>query len=99
MEWVDEIYKLVKENRNDAALDILFDHIDDMFLAGKFKECDKVLPTIDLERLNTSLLVGLMMITFAAKDKLTYREQMLINIEDRLKVLAPDRVEKLMIRN
>lgn len=91
-EWVENIY----DNDDDRAMDILFDHVDDMFLEGKFIECDSILQSIDLDRLSSTMLVGVMSIMHAARDKLPSHKNILSKIESRLKILCPDRIDALM---
>jgi len=98
-DWLQEIYQQVEtgtEEGTDRAIDILFKHIDTMFLDGEFEGCNEILPKIDLERLDTNLLVGLLSITVAAKDKLPSRPELVRRIEERLTILAPDRVRRLV---
>ena len=98
-DWLQQIYRLVEAGGGhniDDAIDLLFDHIDEMFLEGRFEECNDLLPKIDLEKMDTYLLVGLLSITFAAKNKLSYHPEFESKIEERLKVLAPDRAHRLI---
>ena len=93
---LEPMYQPVEEGRTARALDVLFDHIDDMLCDGEFQRCDEVIQHIDLERLNTSLLVGVLSITLAAREKLNHRRQVVEAIRKRLEILAPGRVEPLM---
>ena len=92
---LERMYQLVEEGRTDTALDVLFDHIDDMLCNGEFQKCDDGIQQIDLERLDTNLLVGVLSITLAAREKLTRRAQVVQAIRKRLEILAPGRVEPL----
>ena len=93
---LDAMYQFVEEGRTAAALDVLFNHIDDMLCDGDFQKCDDVIQRIDLERLDTNLLVGVLSITLAAREKLSRRAQVVQAIRKRLEILAPGRVEALM---
>jgi len=93
--WVEKIYSLVEQGKSYKAINILFKEIDDLLCEGEFETCNESLKTFDLERLDTSLLVGLLSITFPASDKLSYRPEMVEKIRTRLENLAPDRVGRL----
>lgn len=93
--WLEEIYQLCESN-TDKGIDLLFSKIDELLLKEDFELCDDILCTIDLQKLNTSMLLGLLSITFTAADKLPYRSKLITNIEAILKVLEPARVENLL---
>jgi len=105
--WVQEMYdahgkfleKLSKNPKlewSDEALMILFRGIDNLLCEGKFEQVNQDLQDIDLEKLDSTLLVGLLSITFAAKKHLPYREPMTLKLAERLKVLVPDKWERLI---
>lgn len=96
--WIEKIYPLVEAGKIDSATNILFREVDERFCAGEFSLCNEELKEIDVKRLDTNLLVGLLTITHAAKENLPYREEMVQKIEDQLRILAPDRVDRLMDR-
>lgn len=96
--WLNEVYSLSARNESDAAIDILFPKIDALFRAGEFAVADDVLRAVDVARLNTSLMVAVLAITRAAKDKLPHREVLLQRIERRLTRAEPVRVERLLRR-
>lgn len=68
--WIDEVYACVERNDPDAAVDVLFRGIDRLLRAGEFSKCDDLLMSLDLERLDSNLLVALDSITRRAADKL-----------------------------
>jgi hypothetical protein len=94
--WLPEVYTLVAEGRNDAAIDRVFGEIDDLLLGGAFSAVDDILLEVELAKLNTTLLVGFLTITFAAKTRLFGREDFVRRVEQRLLVLAPDRIDGLL---
>lgn len=94
--WVFEVYELVKTEQTDHAIDVLFAGVDDLLSNEWFFECDQIIGKIDLEQLDTHLLVGLLSITFTAKSVLPGRPDLVRRVEERLKILAPDRIEGLM---
>lgn len=94
--WLEGIYSLVAAGEPDAAIDILFEHIDDMLLAGDFIDCDAALRAIDLKRFDTNLLIALLSITLSAADKLPERSRLVTKIENRLAQSAPERAKRLL---
>jgi hypothetical protein len=94
----NKIYSLILENKNCAALDIMFYEIDSLCLAGKFSDVDVLIKTVDLKQLNTTLMIGLLCITKCATLELLERENSVKLIEQRLNITEPNRVEKLIGR-
>lgn len=69
--------RTVAESDIDAALDLAFRRIDEWLRASFFERCDHVLQRVDAGTFHEDLLVGLLTITFAAKDKLPARARFL----------------------
>lgn len=95
--YIERIYTLVATGEVDDALDVLIDHFDDLFLAGGWSRCDEDLRLIDLDRLDITLLVGVLAATLCAKAHLPYRATLLPLIRDRLEERDPSRVERLLV--
>jgi hypothetical protein len=94
----NKIYSLILENKNCAALDIMFYEIDSLCLAGKFSDVDVLIKTVDLEQLNTTLMTGLLCITKCAAPELLERENLVKLIEQRLNITEPDKLGNLIKR-
>lgn len=94
--WLDEVYAFVDQDDNESAIDLLFERIDDHLDAGEFGTVDGLLRTIDLSRLNITLITGVLSITTAARSALPERAAFVTRAENRLRELAPDRLERLM---
>ena len=95
LDWTELLYTEPKRK----ALRILFRNVDAIFTAGEFELCDEFLKIVDLERLSLTLLVGLLSITFAAREKLNHREDLVKRVGARLQKLLPEdpqKVEQLM---
>jgi len=80
----------------DNAMDTLFDVFDDLHCARKFEQSNALLETVEVDRLNTTLLVGVLSITYQARSHLPSRTAVVQKIEERLTLLAPDRVVSLV---
>lgn len=76
-------------------MDVIFDLIDDLFLNGEFEIVDDALPLIDLEKLTTADLVGVMSITLAAKRILKNRSKLIDDIKALLQEREPERWQAL----
>ena len=94
--WLNDVYSLVAADGPDDAIDVLFNNIDDMLLAGDFARCDDLLMVIDPKRLDTNLLVAALSITKAAAEKLPTRARFVQRVERRVGELAPERLESLL---
>lgn len=82
--WLEKLYILCESNNNEEAIDMLFDNIDDLLTYGKMNECDELLKAIKIDRLNITLLVGLLSITKGAAKYLSYKSTLDDIVETRL---------------
>ena len=57
----------------EDALDVIFEAVDLALLAGKFRECDRALASVNVDEWPTDLLGGLLSITLAASHELPAR--------------------------
>lgn len=94
--WLDEVYVLVSQQNLEGAIDLLFDRIDDLLLAGRMQECDKILRAVELGRLESNLLVGLLTATLPAAHSLPYRATLVVEIEAIFLKSFPERVNGLL---
>lgn len=88
-----ELYRLGKLGKTDAALDLLYDTIDDLLLDHQYAECEKYLREMDPEELPNTVLVGLLTITFAARNFLRERSNAYGRIARKLsQTMSPEQV-------
>jgi len=71
-DWLESLYAI--ENA-DEGLDAVFNHIDDLMLAGEFSEVDSILENVDPNRLQIDVLLGFLTITLPVKNKLRNRSR------------------------
>jgi len=90
------VYSSVLHGDPDAAIDVLFEHVDELLVRGEYGRCDDLLETIDLSRLDTNLLVALLSVTKRASSDLEQRQHLVERVETRLRALAPDRADRLL---
>jgi len=99
-----EFYNLYCEDKEEEAIDWIFEIFDDLFLEEKFKEADKLLFYIKrhfLHKLSSNMIVGLLSITLAAKDKMGYRFAFVLEARDAItkylgEEYGSERVNKIM---
>lgn len=70
---LDRVRELDGGGETDRALDLLFDTVDDLLLAGRFGECDAILRSADAGEWSATLLVGLLTVTLPARGRLAER--------------------------
>jgi hypothetical protein len=94
MDW-EKVFAL-KDSDIDTAIDILFEHVDDLLCAGEFAKVDDIIRQADVTRMDTFLLVAVLSCTCCAKDILKEYPGLVERVEQRLLEIAPDRLELLM---
>ncbi|MFO7561391.1 MAG: hypothetical protein R6X02_02005 [Enhygromyxa sp.] len=94
--WLASLYELVEQGSIDEAIDLLFDHVNDLLFDDRADECDELLQAIDLDRLDTNLLVSLLSVTLPARAVLPSRPALVERVDRRLTELAPARVDRLL---
>ena len=95
-DWLEAMYKFVEQESSADALDILFDKMDSLMCAGEFALCDEILTEIDVKRLNITVTLGVLAITWAGKSHLKQRDQYFQRAKDHIIELDPDRAEELL---
>ena len=96
LSWLSSTYSLVAKKDVHAAIDLVFEHFDELLYEGRMREADEALAAVDVKRLDTNLMFALLTITHAAKDRLTRRADLLSRVENRLQVVAPERAAELI---
>lgn len=95
IQWINQIYSYLDHGDRDAVIDLLFDTFEKLYIKN-IEQLNNILQIIDLDRLDSYVLFALLCLTFEGKERLSYRSTLVQKIENRLKILVPDRVEKLM---
>jgi hypothetical protein len=96
LSWLVDTYSLVAHAAVDAAIDLVFDHVDSLLYAHKFRECDEALAAVDIKRLDTNLMIALLSITRVEKARLRRRGELVERVERRLAEIAPARATELL---
>lgn len=71
--FIDHAQRLASKGQIDAALDLVYDQVDEMMLASKFDELNQVIDALDTDGLSLDIILGVLTITLPAKSKLTAR--------------------------
>ena len=81
---LDRIYHLCQQSEPDDAIDVIFERVDSLLSQGHFGECDRLLGRVDIERLDSDLMVAFLAITAAARDKLPGRTSLRARVAEAL---------------
>lgn len=88
---------LAEKGKTDDALDRLYSAIDAALERGDFEICDHFLKSTDVDRVVPDLLVGLLTVTHAARDRLPARAALFEATRARLAASTPpDELEKTL---
>lgn len=83
--------QLSRAGEIDAALDVLFDLLDDLLLAGRFPDVNRILRAVPVETLEVAILVGFLTITGPARGALhDGRPAFLARVREELRKRLPD---------
>jgi hypothetical protein len=84
--FVDHAQRLDKLGQTDAALDIIFDQIDEQLLAGKFPQVNDLLAKTSPDTLSVDLLLGILTATLPAKGRLANRRGFYERVQNALQM-------------
>jgi hypothetical protein len=82
--FLNHARRLADRGHIDAALDIIYDQVDEMLLAGKFDDVDHLLGGIDVGMLSVDLLIGILTATLPARQRLANRPLFYARVEQAL---------------
>lgn len=83
--FLDRAQRLDKHGRVDAALDLIYDSVDEMMRSGDFNKLDALLTRLQLSELSTDLLIGLLTATLPARGRLATRKSFFCRVEEILR--------------
>jgi hypothetical protein len=90
------VYDLVRREKSPEALDVMFDHLDEMLSARNFLDCESLLAAVDIGRLDATTMVGLLSITMPARANLSTRAKLFDLIQRELTQSAPSRADAML---
>lgn len=82
--FLENARRLDRRNQTDAALDLIFDQVDEMLLADHFEHVDQLLNEITPSDYSVELLLGLLTATLPAKNQLPHRYEFFQRVSDTL---------------
>ena len=95
--WLEDVYSFVACGKKRKAIAVLFREMDELLSSNQFELCDSIIAsTLDLNRLNASLLIAALSITLPASSKLKSRADLVERIRRRLKNEVPERAERML---
>jgi len=95
--WLEDVYSFVASGKKRKAIAVLFREMDELLSSNQFELCDSIIAsTLDLNRLNASLLIAVLSITLPASSKLKSRADLVERIRRRLKNEVPERAERML---
>lgn len=96
MNLIEKIYEADNNDSPRKRVNIIFDEIDALLCSNKFGPVDHLLQTVDLDKLTTDSLIGILTITADASDKLPHRSFFFNRVKNILKIREED-VEKILL--
>jgi len=101
-EVMEDLFILLGEKKNYEAIDLLMDHLDNLFSAGEFNTAKKLLLDLDTDKLPVIVITGILTIISHARDQLIpARENFISRAIKTLQTvhhLPQDRIENLLSR-
>ncbi len=97
--FLQDIYTLDTPETRQTAIDRGFDYIDRLCWKGAFSSCDIILRRADISRLSTSLMRSFLVITYAAKDKLTERDTFFLRVKEAMTREKGESVARRLLKN
>ena len=95
-QFLENIYTLGQECL-EKATDCLFDHIDTLLRDNKTAQVNRILESVDVDRLPTALMRSFLTITAAAKEWLPSRLQLFKQIELKMRALRGERTTQRLL--
>lgn len=92
----DEIYEAIANKQIHKAVCLVFKLADALMTAGQFDQVDAFYESLDFEQLDSNLIVCLLVTAHWAPEHLKTIDRLRDRARERLKILAPDRYERLM---
>ena len=80
----------------DDELDVIYRFVDERLCAGEFDVIDVVLKYLDVERMETVIILAWASITNAARHELGQRADFMCRARFYLSAVEPERVESLL---
>lgn len=94
---MQELYTALEKNiSDDLIIDLLLSSFNLEFAFGNFDRVNSILEDLDIDRLNTVLLVAILAITYSVRDELFSRRYFLKRVRRKFEKTEPHRVDRLL---
>lgn len=95
--WMESVYQLIENKRDQAAAEVVLGALDRAFSNGEFEVIDRLLPQIDLSKLDSANILCFIAYTFHAKEHLSNRPAFVERCEVHLNTtIGKDRTARLL---
>lgn len=94
--WLDRLYELCRLPKPSPAIDLVLEAMDDLIRVRNYERCDRILKEADTGKLSVHAMLALLMETFRARSVLQEREGFYLRVEEKLRMEAPERADKLL---
>ena len=74
-DWLNSAIEKEKEGDYDSALDLIYDNLDDMLLAGEYDKVNRFFDELETYDYNDCILFGILTVTSYGKEHLPSREK------------------------
>jgi hypothetical protein len=82
--FIERAERLAKMNQVDAGLDLLYDSVDYLLKAGRFRDLDRIISQSRAEDLSLDILLGVLTATLPARSRLAARARFLEQVRSIL---------------
>jgi len=97
-ELIIRLESMSRAGKLDAALDLVFDHVDELLLAGRFPDVNRLLLGVPVEKLDPAILIGFLTITGPARTALDARPAFAERVQAQLREsMPPEELARVMV--
>lgn len=96
--FFEKIQELTEQRAEEALLDLIYDRLDDLLVAGDFDSCDAILAAVEVARLDPVGMVGFLTITLPARERLPSRAALVTRAREALSQRRPQNEVDALLR-
>jgi len=94
--FLTNLYEAIGKVHDEKLIDLLIERFDIALSTGFFSVADELLEELDIDKLNSNLIICILSATRRARGQLPKRQDFVDRARGRLTELYPERVERLM---
>lgn len=88
--FIERAHRLDRQGHTDAALDLIYDAVDNLLRRGEFDSLNAILNTARPPKLSLDIVLGLLTATLPARNRLPARDTLFRNTERLLRESGDD---------